>query len=86
MKFLDYYYKNNYLLIYYADNGNYYKNIKHITNNASESFNKYLNNLFPKKPFFYKLKLTLKKKNRYFIVIMKGELKKFFKKKAKIIS
>jgi len=23
----DYYYKNNYLLIYYADNGNYYRNI-----------------------------------------------------------
>jgi len=35
LKFLDYYYKNNYLLIYYADNGNFYRNIKHITNNAS---------------------------------------------------
>ncbi|KAG4093227.1 hypothetical protein H8356DRAFT_1335075 [Neocallimastix lanati (nom. inval.)] len=31
---------------------NYYDNIKHITNNASESFNNYLNNLFPKKSHF----------------------------------
>jgi len=48
--------------------------------------NNYLNNFFPKKSFFYKLIFTLKKKNLYLIVIMKGELKEFLKKKAKIIS
>ena len=34
---------------------NYYHNIDHITNNASESYNKYLKKLFVKKPTFYKL-------------------------------
>ncbi|KAG4083119.1 hypothetical protein H8356DRAFT_1362492 [Neocallimastix lanati (nom. inval.)] len=34
---------------------NYYNNIEHITNNASESLNNYLNNLFPTKPSFYEL-------------------------------
>jgi len=34
---------------------NYYNNMEHITNNASESFNNYLNNLFPAKSSFYEL-------------------------------
>jgi len=29
--------------------------MKHITNNASESLNNYLNNLYPTKPYFYEL-------------------------------
>jgi len=31
---------------------NYYNNMEHITNNASESLNNYLNILFPTKPSF----------------------------------
>jgi len=42
--------KKNYLKKY--KNWNYYNNIEHITNNVSESFNNYLNNLFSKKIFF----------------------------------
>jgi len=34
---------------------NYYNNMEHTTNNASESFNNYLNNLFPAKSSFYEL-------------------------------
>ncbi|KAL6589002.1 hypothetical protein U3516DRAFT_772832 [Neocallimastix sp. 'constans'] len=33
---------------------------KHLTNNASESYNSYLNNIFPNKPLFYKLIYILK--------------------------
>ena len=58
--FLDYF-KNTYLLSYDVKNWNYYDNIEHLTNNASESFNNYLNNLFSKKPTFFKLIYTLKK-------------------------
>ncbi|KAL6617412.1 hypothetical protein U3516DRAFT_797130 [Neocallimastix sp. 'constans'] len=33
---------------------------EHLTNNASESYNSYLNNIFPNKPLFYKLIYILK--------------------------
>ncbi|KAG4081428.1 hypothetical protein H8356DRAFT_1405325 [Neocallimastix lanati (nom. inval.)] len=36
-----------------------YKSTYHITNNASESYNSYLKNLFVKKPSFYKLIYTI---------------------------
>ncbi|KAL6604150.1 hypothetical protein U3516DRAFT_759346 [Neocallimastix sp. 'constans'] len=39
---------------------NYYNNIEHITNNASESLNNSLNKLFPMKPNFYELINKLK--------------------------
>ncbi|KAG4088997.1 hypothetical protein H8356DRAFT_1721474, partial [Neocallimastix lanati (nom. inval.)] len=55
------FFKINYLNKYNANNWNYYNNIKHITNNTSESFNNYLNNLFQKIPTFYKLITALKK-------------------------
>ncbi|KAL6592323.1 hypothetical protein U3516DRAFT_517409, partial [Neocallimastix sp. 'constans'] len=45
---------------------NYYNNIEHITNNASESFNNYLYDLFPKKSHFYKFLLTLQKVDSLF--------------------
>ena len=45
LNFLDYF-KNTYLLSYDVKNWNYYHNIEHLTNNASESFNNYLNNIF----------------------------------------
>ena len=35
--------------------------MEHITNNASESINNYLNNLFPKKPSLYKLIFILRR-------------------------
>jgi len=34
---------------------NYYNNMEHITNNASETLNNYLNNLFPTNSSFYEL-------------------------------
>ena len=52
--FLDYFEKT-FLNIYKIRYWNYYNNIDHITNNASELYNKYLKNLFVKKPTFYKL-------------------------------
>ena len=55
------YFKVNYLHKYDVNDWNYYNNIEHITNNSSESYNNYLNNLFPKKPSFYKLIIILKK-------------------------
>ena len=61
LEFLDYF-KKNYLISYETNYWNYYDNIEHITNNASESYNKYLNNLFQnKKPNFFQLLLQLQK-------------------------
>ncbi|KAL6610937.1 hypothetical protein U3516DRAFT_665509 [Neocallimastix sp. 'constans'] len=54
LKFLEYFYKT-YLVGYGMKIWNYYNNMEHITNNASESLNNYLNNLFPTKPSFYEL-------------------------------
>ncbi|KAG4098206.1 hypothetical protein H8356DRAFT_1424913 [Neocallimastix lanati (nom. inval.)] len=59
LQFLEYFNKN-YLLKYNVNNWNYYENIEHLTNNASESYNSYLNNIFPNKPLFYKLIYILK--------------------------
>jgi len=54
LKFLEYFYKT-YLVSYDMKIWNYYNNMEYITNNASESLNNYLNNLFPTKPSFYEL-------------------------------
>ncbi|ORY55979.1 hypothetical protein LY90DRAFT_506886 [Neocallimastix californiae] len=54
LKFLEYFYKT-YLIDYDMKIWNYYNNMEHITKNASESLNNYLNNLFPTKPSFYEL-------------------------------
>jgi len=54
LKFLEYFYKT-YLIDYDMKIWNYYNNMEHITNNASESLNNYLNNLFPIKPSYYEL-------------------------------
>ncbi|KAG4098958.1 hypothetical protein H8356DRAFT_1391055 [Neocallimastix lanati (nom. inval.)] len=43
------YFGITYLKDYYIKHWNYYDNIEHITNNALESSNNYLNDLFPKK-------------------------------------
>ena len=61
MEFLDYF-KKNYLINYETKYWNYYDNIEHITNNASESYNKYLNDLFQnRKPNFFQFLLQLQK-------------------------
>ncbi|KAG4094043.1 hypothetical protein H8356DRAFT_1428207 [Neocallimastix lanati (nom. inval.)] len=58
LNFLDYFEKT-FLNIYNIKYWNYYNNIDYITNNASESYNSYLKNLFVKKPSFYKLIYTI---------------------------
>ncbi|KAL6604182.1 hypothetical protein U3516DRAFT_841665 [Neocallimastix sp. 'constans'] len=52
LKFIEYFYKT-YLVNYDIKIWNYYNNMEHITNNASESFNNYLHNLFPAKPSLF---------------------------------
>ncbi|KAG4107106.1 hypothetical protein H8356DRAFT_921584, partial [Neocallimastix lanati (nom. inval.)] len=42
------YFRKAYLILYDIENWDYYNNIEHITNNASESFNNYLSSLFSK--------------------------------------
>ncbi|KAG4083448.1 hypothetical protein H8356DRAFT_1318843 [Neocallimastix lanati (nom. inval.)] len=59
LKFLEYFYET-YLIGYDMKSWNYYNNIEHITNNASESLNNSLNKLFPMKPNFYELINKLK--------------------------
>ncbi|KAL6599692.1 hypothetical protein U3516DRAFT_802857 [Neocallimastix sp. 'constans'] len=54
LKFLEYFYKV-YSVSYDMKIWNYYNNMEHITNNASELLNNYLNNLFPTKPSYYEL-------------------------------
>ena len=60
LNFLEYY-KKTYILSYEIKFWNYFENIEHITNNVSESYNNYLNNLFSKKPTFFKLLYILQK-------------------------
>ncbi|KAG4099823.1 hypothetical protein H8356DRAFT_1273687 [Neocallimastix lanati (nom. inval.)] len=64
LKFLEYFYET-YLFGYDMKSWNYYNNIEHITNNASESLNNSLNKLFPMKPNFYELINKLKLKCLY---------------------
>jgi len=53
LEFLEYF-EISYLKDNETKHWNYYDNIEHITNNASESFNNYLNDLFPKKSIIFK--------------------------------
>ncbi|KAG4086931.1 hypothetical protein H8356DRAFT_1434097 [Neocallimastix lanati (nom. inval.)] len=59
LKFLEYFYET-YLIGYDMKSWNYYNNIEHITNIASESLDNSLNKLFPMKPNFYELINKLK--------------------------
>ena len=52
LEFLEYF-KKTYLISYETNYWNYYDNIEHITNNASESYNNYLKKLFPKKKTYF---------------------------------
>ena len=53
-EFLDYF-KKNYIEKYWIKNWNYFEGIENIANNCCESYNNKLNNLFNKKPTFFKL-------------------------------
>ncbi|KAG4083393.1 hypothetical protein H8356DRAFT_1437012 [Neocallimastix lanati (nom. inval.)] len=70
---------------YNVNNWNYYENIEHLTNNASESYNSYLNNIFPNKPLLYKLIYILKEEENLFYNDYQRRTKGNWKKKAKNI-
>ncbi|ORY44976.1 hypothetical protein LY90DRAFT_509533 [Neocallimastix californiae] len=59
---------------------------KHLTNNASESYNSYLNNIFPNKPLFYKLIYILKEEENLSYNDYQRRTKGTWKKKQKIFS
>ncbi|KAL6602337.1 hypothetical protein U3516DRAFT_801875 [Neocallimastix sp. 'constans'] len=59
---------------------------KHLTNNASESYNSYLNNIFPNKPLFYKLIYILKEEENLSYNDYQRRTKGNWKKKQKIFS
>ncbi|KAL6613155.1 hypothetical protein U3516DRAFT_663618 [Neocallimastix sp. 'constans'] len=68
---------------------NCHKNIfadEHLTNNASESYNSYLNNIFPNKPLFYKLIYILKEEENLSYNDYQRRTKGNWKKKQKIFS
>ncbi|ORY12375.1 hypothetical protein LY90DRAFT_518355 [Neocallimastix californiae] len=67
LEFLEYF-KKTYLINFETENWNYYDNFEHITNNVSETFNKYLKKLFAKKPTFFQLLSELQKEeSKYYI-------------------
>ncbi|ORX97568.1 hypothetical protein LY90DRAFT_520062 [Neocallimastix californiae] len=61
-------------------------NIKyyHITNNASESYNSYLKNLFVKKPSFYKLIYTIQFEESIYYYDYQMRIKGIWRKKSRI--
>ncbi|KAG4091126.1 hypothetical protein H8356DRAFT_1295278 [Neocallimastix lanati (nom. inval.)] len=61
-------------------------NNDHLTNNASESYNSYLNNIFPNKPLFYKLIYILKEEEKLSYNDYQRRTKGNWKKKQKIFS
>ncbi|ORY23401.1 hypothetical protein LY90DRAFT_515063 [Neocallimastix californiae] len=71
---------------YNVNNWNYYENIEHLTNNASESYNNYLNNIFPNEPLFYKLIYILKEEEKLSYNDYQRRTKENCKKKQKIFS
>ncbi|KAG4086382.1 hypothetical protein H8356DRAFT_1373174 [Neocallimastix lanati (nom. inval.)] len=83
LNFLDYFEKT-FLNIYNIKYWNYYNNIDYITNNASESYNSYLKNLFVKKPSFYKLIYTIQfeESKSYYDYYMR--IKGIWRKKSRI--
>ncbi|KAG4089293.1 hypothetical protein H8356DRAFT_1432007 [Neocallimastix lanati (nom. inval.)] len=71
---------------YNVNNWNYYENIEHLTNNASEFYNSNLNNIFPNKPLFYKLIYILKEEENLSYNDYQRRTKGTWKKKQKIFS
>ncbi|KAG4092575.1 hypothetical protein H8356DRAFT_1049532, partial [Neocallimastix lanati (nom. inval.)] len=84
LNFLDYFNKT-YLYKYDIQYWNYYNDINHITNNASESFNNYLKKLFYKKPSFYELIYHLKREESLSYYNYKRKIEGVWKKKKRRI-
>ncbi|KAG4096233.1 hypothetical protein H8356DRAFT_1309712 [Neocallimastix lanati (nom. inval.)] len=83
LKFLEYFYET-YLIGYDMKSWNYYNNIKHITNKASESLNNSLNKLFPMKPNFYELINKLKEHEHLSYYDYQMKIKGIWRMKKKI--
>ncbi|KAG4088993.1 hypothetical protein H8356DRAFT_1432363 [Neocallimastix lanati (nom. inval.)] len=83
LNFLDYFEKT-FLNIYNIKYWYYYNNIDHITNNASESYNSYLKNLFVKKPSFYKLIYTIQFEESIYYYDYQMRIKGIWRKKSRI--
>ncbi|KAG4091675.1 hypothetical protein H8356DRAFT_1313001 [Neocallimastix lanati (nom. inval.)] len=83
LKFLEYFYET-YLIGYDMKSWNYYNNIEHITNNASESLNNSLNKLFPMKPNFYELINKLKEHEHLSYYDYQMKIKGIWRMKKKI--
>ncbi|KAG4088128.1 hypothetical protein H8356DRAFT_1433101 [Neocallimastix lanati (nom. inval.)] len=83
LNFLDYFEKT-FLNIYNIKYWNYYNNIDHITNNASESYNSYLKKLFVKKPSFYKLIYTIQFEESISYYDYQMRIKGIWRKKCRI--
>ena len=79
------YFNKTYLYKYDIQYWNYYNDINHITNNASESFNNYLKKLFYKKPSFYELIYHLKREESLSYYNYKRKIERVWKKKKRII-
>ncbi|ORX71710.1 hypothetical protein BCR32DRAFT_285809 [Anaeromyces robustus] len=62
---------------------NYYNNIKHITNNASESYNNQLKSIFSKKPTFFKLIYVLQKQEFLSNIDYQRRIAGYWEKKPK---
>ncbi|KAL6607448.1 hypothetical protein U3516DRAFT_756365, partial [Neocallimastix sp. 'constans'] len=73
-----------YLYKYDIQYWNYYNDINHITNNASESFNNYLKKLFYKKPSLYELIYHLKREESLSYNNYKRKIEGVWKKKKNI--
>ncbi|KAG4106425.1 hypothetical protein H8356DRAFT_1400216 [Neocallimastix lanati (nom. inval.)] len=78
--------KTKNILCYHEVKNNNDENIEHLTNNASESYNSYLNNIFPNKPLFYKLIYILKEEENLSYNDYHRRTKGKWKKKQKIFS
>ena len=83
LKFLDYFEKM-FLNIYNIKYWNYYNNIDHITNNASESYNSYLKKLFENKPPFYKLICTIQSEESKSYIDYQRRIEGIWRKKIRI--
>jgi len=85
LNFLEYFNKT-YLYKYDIQYWNYYNDINHIINNASESFNNYLKKLFYKKPSFYELIYHLKREESLSYNNYKRKIEGVWKKKRRILT
>jgi len=79
------YFNKTYLYKYDIQYWNFYKDINHISNNASESFNNYLKKLFYKKPSLYELIYHLKREESLSYNKYKRKIEGVWKKKKKNI-